>query len=42
MKNICPRCKEIVLTLWDEEIIVCPKCEEAFDADDSLDEGKKE
>lgn len=42
MKTVCPRCKEVVLNLWDEKTIICTKCDTTFEVKDNSDEDKKD
>lgn len=37
MKTVCPRCKEVILSLWCEETIRCLKCEEIITIEDGSD-----
>jgi uncharacterized protein YbaR (Trm112 family) len=41
MKSVCPKCKEVILSLGSEETIVCTKCETTFEVKDDLDEDKE-
>ncbi len=42
MKSVCPKCKEVILSLEYEETIVCAKCETTFEMKDDSDEERKD